>query len=73
MQEVCRGAVQNRTCRGWMPLAMVSEIMRTWALFFGSFGRRRGVGRVSSRNSMMASCLEGSSEAWGGHVDPGSK
>ena len=25
-----------RTCRGWMPLAMRSDTMRTWALFFGS-------------------------------------
>ena len=50
------------TCRGWMPLAMRSDTMRTCALFFGSRGRSRGVGRVSSRYSMMASCPEGSSE-----------
>lgn len=73
--EACeRGAgVCSHTCRGWMPLVMTSEIMRTWALFFGSCGRRRGVGRVSSRYSMMASCLEGSSEARRGHAGPWTK
>ena len=53
---------RSRTCRGWMPLVMRSDTMRTWALCFGSRGRSRGVGRVSSRYSMMASCPEGSSE-----------
>lgn len=42
-----------------MPLAMRSEIMRTMALFCGSWGRSRGMGRVSSRYSRMASCSEG--------------
>lgn len=58
-QSVCECTVHRRhTCRGWMPPAMRSEIMRTLALFFGSRGRSRGVGRVSSRYSMMASCPE---------------
>lgn len=44
------------TCSGWIPEAMRSLIMRTWARFFGSAGRRRGPGRVSSMYWITANC-----------------
>lgn len=45
------------TCRGCIPEAMRSLIIRTWARPFGSAGRRRGPGLVSSTYWITASCV----------------
>lgn len=45
------------TCRGCIPEAMRSLIIRTWARFFGSAGRRRGPGLVSSMYWITANCV----------------
>lgn len=43
------------TCRGCIPEAIMSLIIRTWARFFGSAGRSRGPGLVSSMYWITAS------------------
>lgn len=43
------------TCRGWIPEAMRSLIIRTWARAFGSAGSKQGPGLVSSMYWITAS------------------
>lgn len=45
------------TCKGCIPEAMRSLIIRTWARFFGSAGISRGPGLVSSMYWITASCV----------------
>lgn len=45
------------TCRGCIPEAMMSLIIRAWARFCGSAGSKRGPGRVSSIYWITASCV----------------